>query len=148
MNTKRLYESIMKNISKDIKKSMLNEAFGQVTNYVGLPIPVIELQNLVKKYPKKSNILIEQDAANIDKWRVYIDINGCSFEFYWTIYITMDSDPDAFDVETLFTVEGLDSEGAMGYMDINEFRTEVIDQIKESIKKPSLYNEYRAGWYK
>ena len=147
-NTNRkLYESIMRDVAKIVKKHLNEnvEDFIKVEDLemTELPRPVVLLKKLVSIFPANAELMgIWYRDRYQPEFKVEIGIN-CDFEFLWTINIELTDEPEKFEVFAFNTVDGLENEVADGDLTLKDFKEQVLDVIKESIKDPESWNEYR-----
>ena len=117
-NKRRLYESIMKDVSKIVKKHLNENSNNEI-------MPITLLKKAILKY-KRAELLGDVRVRNLKnkiEYKIEIGINT-SFEFYFTVIITEDINKDPYaevecwDVYAYFTVEGLEEEICDNFVDI------------------------------
>lgn len=143
---KMLYESIMKQVAKTVKK-VINESkettdFEEIQSGEKLPAPLAKLKNMVNH---NNNLAFYGFRKRIYRgnpdYKINIGVDNADFEFFFTINFEVE-DTNTWLVYVKHTVEGLETEVASGYLDIDEFTEQVIDVIEEAANSPEDYEEY------
>ena len=150
-NNRALYEKIMRNVAKEVKKALNENNVSLTFDFTDIPVtpdlpqPILQLQELCD-----NNAYLELEYVKARKqrrkktieYKVSIGVD-CNFEFYFTIKITVDPAFDGYDVYAFHTIEGLETEFCEGYVDDVEFDEQVTDFVENAGNNPNDFEEYR-----
>ena len=130
-------------IFDDVSDEKETTDFKEIQSGEKLPAPLVKLKNMVNH--NSDNLSFYGFKKRIYKgnpdYKINIGVDSADFDSSFTINLEVE-DENIWNVYVMHTIEGLETEVAEGYLDINEFSNQVIDVIEEAGNSPEEYEEY------